>query len=321
MPALKWAKQAQIYLYFAVLLAIAASLAVVQSQTSNDSAIAATYSHGTLRVSIPYLADRAGSGQLTVEILTPEDSVVASSQSHLVLAQGAGHWQVDLKPDKPVALEDLVWHRLRYQFTYSDPRQPPIAAVESISQMLRMPVMRVLGQQSYIAGGPAAVRVVIADSAGQMIAGGGTVRIELADAGQPRRVLFAGPLNRRGTVEAQFSFPAGTAGAHALHYLVDTTLGATEMTQNIRLENKSQILLTTEKPLYQPGQTIHARALALDRATHEATANRKLTFEVQDSRGNKVFKKATQTDEFGVASADFALADEVNLGSLPSARA
>ena len=57
------------------------------------------------------------------------------------------------------------------------------------------------------------------------------------------------------------------------------------------------------------------RALALDRANHEATAGRKLTFEVEDSRGNKVFKKVTQTEQFGVASAEFGLADEVNLGT------
>ena len=34
----------------------------------------------------------------------------------------------------------------------------------------------------------------------------------------------------------------------------------------MRLEDKVSILLTTEKPIYQPGQTIHVRALALDRA-------------------------------------------------------
>ncbi len=43
--------------------------------------------------------------------------------------------------------------------------------------------------------------------------------------------------------------------------------------------------------------------------------SRKLTFEVEDSRGNKVFKKTTQTDKFGIASAEFGLADEVNLGT------
>ena len=36
---------------------------------------------------------------------------------------------------------------------------------------------------------------------------------------------------------------------------------------------------------------------------------------MEDSRGNKVFRKATQTDKFGVASAEFTLADEVNLGA------
>ena len=74
-------------------------------------------------------------------------------------------------------------------------------------------------------------------------------------------------------------------------------------------------MLTTEKPIYQPGQTIHVRALALDRASHRADGDRKLTFEVEDSRGNKVFKKSTATDRFGVASAEFSFADEVNLGT------
>jgi len=83
----------------------------------------------------------------------------------------------------------------------------------------------------------------------------------------------------------------------------------------VRLEDKVSILLTTEKPIYQPGQTIHVCALALDRSDHEVAASRTLTFEVEDSRGNKVFKKATETDRFGVASAEFGLADEVNLGT------
>lgn len=100
-----------------------------------------------------------------------------------------------------------------------------------------------------------------------------------------------------------------------MHYVVDTAIGSTEYTQQVKLEDKASILLTTENPIYQPGQTIHARALALDRANHEAAAGRRFTFEVEDSRGNKVFKKATETDKFGVASAEFALADEVNLGT------
>jgi uncharacterized protein YfaS (alpha-2-macroglobulin family) len=88
-----------------------------------------------------------------------------------------------------------------------------------------------------------------------------------------------------------------------------------DVTQPVQIEDKASILLTTEKPIYQPSQTIHVRALALDRAHHDAAANRPLTLEVEDPRGNKVFKKITRTDKFGIASAEFSLADEVNLGA------
>ena len=74
-------------------------------------------------------------------------------------------------------------------------------------------------------------------------------------------------------------------------------------------------MLTTEKPIYQPGQTIHVRALALDRASHHANAGQPLTFELEDPRGNKVFRKTITTDHFGIASAEFPLADEINLGT------
>ena len=38
-------------------------------------------------------------------------------------------------------------------------------------------------------------------------------------------------------------------------------------------------------------------------------------FEVEDAKGNKVFKQPVQADEFGVSHADFVLADELNRGS------
>ena len=278
-------------------------------------AATATYSHGTLRVNIPYEAAHPGGGQLIVDILDPEDASVGHVDKYLMLAESAGSWQEEVKLHTPLAMEDLMWHRLRYRFNYSDSRQPPLEGIDSLSQILRTPVVHVLGQQSYLAGGPAAVRVIVTDSANQVTTGSGSVQIELVTPNRKSRILYTGRLNQRGTAEAQFRFPAGLVGSYPLRYVVDTDIGSTEFTQSVRLEEKAQILLTTEKPIYQPGQTIHARALALDRSTHEASANRKLTFEVEDSRGNKVFKKATQTDEFGVASADFALADEVNLGT------
>lgn len=295
---------------------IGAAAAVTDSfpGTGRD-AVTAAYSRGRMLVAIPYRAEVAGAGRLTLELLDPEDRVVLRSAGPKMTTQGKGRWQEVLKLEKPLAVEDLVWHRLRYRFEYADNRHEPLEGIESISQILRTPVIHILGQQSYLAGSQAAVRIIATDSHNDVIAGGGTVRIELLEPDQNPRVLFQGSLGRRGTTEAQFQFPVALTGNFQLRYSVDTAIGSTEFTQPVRLEDKQSILLTTEKPHYQPGQTIHVRALVLDRANHVAASDRKLTFEVEDSRGNKVFKKPTRTDEFGVAFTEFRLADEVNLGT------
>jgi uncharacterized protein YfaS (alpha-2-macroglobulin family) len=284
-------------------------------QTTKGDTAVVTYARGVLHVTIPYHAVHSGDGKLTVEVLDPEDKILGRAETQVAIGEGLGRWREDIRLDKPLAVDDLVWHRVRYRYVYDDQRAAALEGTESISQILRAPVVHILGQQAYLSGGAAAVRVIVTDSKNEAIAGAGTVRIELAGGEQKPRVLFKGRLNHRGTTEAQFRFPAGVTGSHQLRYVVDTPIGSTEYTQAVRLEAKVSILLTTEKPIYQPGQTIHVRALALDRSNHEAAANRKLTFEVEDSRGNKVFKKPTETDKLGIASAEFALADEVNLGT------
>ena len=304
------------FLLIPVLLTIAAMVAVQQFQAaSGEPAASATYSHGMLNLILPYHAAHAGAGHLTVEVLDPEDQVLGSAERSVDVAEGKGRWQEQIKLSKPLAADDLVWHRVRYRFEYNDDKSAKIEGTESISQILRTPVIHILGQQSYLSGGSAAVRVIVTDSKNEVIAGRGSVQIELLGPGEKSQVLFMGRTNRRGTTEAQFRFPAGLVGSYPLRYRVDTPIGSTEFAQAVRLEDKVSILLTTEKPIYQPSQTIHVRALALDRANHEAAANRKLIFEVEDSRGNKVFKKITETDKFGIMSAEFVLADEVNLGT------
>jgi len=276
--------------------------------------LAATYVHGVLHCTIPYHAGDAGDGRLTMEVLDPEDNVLGRTERLLNVAAGSGVWVEDVKLKKALALDDLVWQRLRYRFEY-DNDKPSLGGTESISTILRMPVVHILGQQSYLSGGEAAVRIIVTDSQNEMIFRPGSVRVDLLGENMKPQTLFVGRLNRRGTTQAQFHFPVGVVGGYQLKYLVETEIGSTEFTQGIRLEDKASILLTTEKPIYQPGQTIHARALALDRANHQAVSDRRLVFEGEDARGNKVFKKITQTDKFGIAAAEFALADEVNLGT------
>ena len=316
MPSLQRPLTGYAATFLGFVLAGLIALALIQTNARTEKPReSAIYSHGTLRVVIPYNAGRSGSGKLKVEILDPEDHAIARFEESAEVLKGTSQFKAELKLDKPLAVDDLVWHRLRYEFRYNDAKVEALEGVESISTILRLPVLRILGQQTYLSGSRAGVRVVVSDSKGDAILGRGVVRIVLEMQGNKRQPLFTGRLNQRGTAEAQFQFPEGLTGNCNLHYTVDTILGTTEYTQSIRIQDKVGILLTTDKSIYQPGQVIHVRALALDRADHRAVAKRGLLFEIEDSHGNKVFKKTTQTDEFGIGSAEFGLASEVNLGT------
>ncbi|HKD15316.1 MAG TPA: hypothetical protein VKE71_12355, partial [Candidatus Angelobacter sp.] len=154
----------------AALLVIAAVVVVVQPfKAASGEISAATYSRGVLHVSIPYLAPRSGQGELTLEVLDPEDGVLGSTQRNVEVSEGKGRWQEEIKLDKPVALEDLVWHRMRYRFEYTDDKGAALEGTESISQIIRTPVVHILGQQSYLTGGQAAIRVIVTDSKNEAI--------------------------------------------------------------------------------------------------------------------------------------------------------
>ncbi|MFO0744945.1 MAG: MG2 domain-containing protein [Myxococcota bacterium] len=83
----------------------------------------------------------------------------------------------------------------------------------------------------------------------------------------------------------------------------------------VRIVRSQKVLLTTDKPLYQPGQTLHLRALALRSGDKTPEADQALVFEVEDGKGNILARESVQTDAFGIAATQLAIANQVNLGT------
>ena len=102
----------------------------------------------------------------------------------------------------------------------------------------------------------------------------------------------------------------GQVGFKALVSGDDTAVQA-----SVLVMRESKLLLTTDKPLYQPGQQMHLRALGLNRADLSPLADDAILFEVFDAKGNKVYKAEGATNDFGVAWGTFTLATQVNLGT------
>ena len=143
-------------LFLAALLLVAAALTLQSFQNAEAAPggiATATYSSGTLRVTIPFHGLHPGAGQLTVEVLDPEDAVLGRAEHRVDVVAAGGSWREEIQLAKPPSLDDLVWHRVRYRFLYVDQKDAALQNTESISEILRTPVVHVLGQQSYLTGG------------------------------------------------------------------------------------------------------------------------------------------------------------------------
>jgi hypothetical protein len=142
-----------------------------------------------------------------------------------------------------------------------------------------------------------------------------TVTIRPADGKGKVLPLFTGKTGNDGAVEAKFQVPRAAPGQYILAVTTRSRLGEEKLERQVQIKAESKILLVTDKPLYQPGQTMHVRALALQPFDLKPVPPTDLVFEVEDAKGNKVFKRSHRTSEYGIASVDFELADEVNMGA------
>ena len=146
------------------------------------------------------------------------------------------------------------------------------------------------------------------------------VRLELyaagdgdAGTGPAAPVVVTGETDEDGS--AVLDVPAqDNDGAYYFQATAGDQWAAAFVESDVDVERASRVLVTTDKPIYQPGQTMHLRALALRRPTLAAEADQPITFEVYDGKGNMVFRKYETTNDFGVAGTDFKLASQVNMG-------
>src|SRR3954465_12913454 len=98
----------------ALLVAGIAFLASHSLGESHANSPAATYSHGVLRVSLPFTAPRSGAGNLEIEVLDPEDRSVGTLNRRVTVSAGAGLPDQSIAIAGGLSMDDLAWHRLRY---------------------------------------------------------------------------------------------------------------------------------------------------------------------------------------------------------------
>ena len=78
----------------------------------------ATYIHHALEITVPYHGPHQGTAHLELTLLSPEDKVLAHSESIVRAPAANSIWQAELIPDHPIPFDDLVWERLRSRVSF-----------------------------------------------------------------------------------------------------------------------------------------------------------------------------------------------------------
>lgn len=162
--------------------------------------------------------------------------------------------------------------------------------------------------------GPSYVRVLAEEPVSGTPLANEPVRIELLS-GDEVAELYVGQTDEFGMVSAPVEADETQLGNAEIRVSVGSGESTDTLAAPVRVTREERIMLTTDKPLYQPGQRIHMRSLALSRPSLRPAAERPIVFEVYDGEGNKVFRDEGTTDAFGVASLEVPLANELNQGN------
>jgi len=172
--------------------------------------------------------------------------------------------------------------------------------------------LRVLGQAELLSGAEGSLRVVMVRHNDQTPVADVPVEVELVNlrGGAPVQ-LASFRTDQSGTGTPQFHWPDWDPGEYQLRVRAHSGSGGDAISRNVKLKRSWKLMVSSDKPVYQPGQVIHLRSLALRRPDLKPIAGHDALFSITDPKGNVIFRQRGVTSKFGISSTDCPLADEI----------
>jgi hypothetical protein len=172
--------------------------------------------------------------------------------------------------------------------------------------------LTVLGQKELLASTMSSLRIRLTDRPGNNAIAGAPITVELHSERAAQAVqLAAVTTDVHGCAEPRFQLPDWPDGDYQLFITAATADGPEVVRKPVQLKRSWQLMLSSDKPVYKPGQDIHVRSLALRRPDLQPVAGHDATFTIADPKGNIIFKKKSPTSQFGITAADCSLAEEI----------
>jgi len=284
----------------------------------NESAARVTVESGhiVIALAINNAAPRRVAARLKLELLDTQNRAQAIGESDEIIQPGAHTLSASLAGSSELAAtlashrQDLFWYRLRYQLT------PGPSGIVALSEIMPDFFEISLNYPAMVSdGGHFRARVQAAHPLTERPMSGVRVTCTIEPDGEDAQPLKASAITGDdGFAACEFDLPRHIKGERADVTARGERNGVVSETSSyISIDSYPRLALSTDKPLYQPGQTLHLRALVFDPTRH-AVVGGALTIKVSDPEDTIIYRTTVTTSRFGVASADWAIPDNVRLG-------
>jgi uncharacterized protein YfaS (alpha-2-macroglobulin family) len=313
-------RYALVFIFFAIALLFTiqltsadASLKVHLAQTKADVSEAKIH----LTLAIDNASGRSLQTNIFVEILDPQNHVLVSAEK-AELIKPALH-----RTDFALSLEDIVgrtnreifWYRLRYRLVTNNQTTSGILALSEIAPDFFE--LRVAAPSVTIKGNRYTIQVVAARPitsepvSGVKITG----EIKYVTDETEKAVPVSGVTSSEGSAIFNFALPDSISEREIDLRITGEYKGLVqEIEDDIQVYPANQILINSDKLIYQPGQALHVRALLLDTNRH-ALADQDVTLKIYDEDQSLVYRAALKTSRFGIASSDWQIPANIRLGN------
>lgn len=165
----------------------------------------------------------------------------------------------------------------------------------------------VLGQEKLAPGSRAALRVLVRSAEDGTPIPGADVTVRLNRPDGKALTLFQGTTDAHGAASVEFTVPADLEGQARLLVETRSEAGKDTVERPIQIVREYKLFVSSDKPIYQPGQTVHIRALALGAVDLKPAAGREIEFIITDPDGDKLLRRTAPASDFGIAALDFPL--------------
>jgi hypothetical protein len=272
------------------------------------------------RLALPLVngAQKVLDGHVRLEILQKDGAISATVEKDISIAPGSQtqtiDWPKGILPSGPLSY--LYWYRLRYRIVPQAGNS--FAPQEGIVQLGRitpnLPRILISGNKHPRRGANLRLQVRVDDPRTGKALSGVHVEARLKNNG-PDEGVSSKPVrtDSQGYAFLSLKIPADAENEPTVEVTAWHGSWRDSESVDLELDDRLRLNLSTDKPIYQPGQVLHMRMLALGSDNH-AMADATMKFTVEDDDRNPEFEQEVKTSSFGVAQADWEIPQKASLG-------